>query len=542
MRPASSLRTIACGAVAAWLSACEGSAVRSDASVTPADGSPEIDASRLDGPTVDRQPVPPDMSRLDADDAQPVDGGIDARSAEVPADVDRPDDVTTDDASLADAARVDAPFADVAGDTEPTDAGPAARPIAPHPSTRSHAGRPMFEWALPSGVREAHVQVCRDRACRSIAAEGTVSATTWQPATPLPDGLYFWRVAAVRGAPTAEAFCEVRPLRIGGTSSDDPSGLGISRDINGDGFADVVVGWRSGGYFVLLGNGAGHPTMQRTLPGGPGGVDIVGDVNGDGFADVVVGTPWTGSGETFSDVGRAALYLGGPGGVAATPARVLMGGATHDRFGESVRGAGDFNDDGFADVIVATEHVGPRIRPTPVIAYIFLGGLDAMSATPYRVLTVPDSLGASVRTIGDVDRDGYADVALTSVFFYCETRGCRGRATVLFGGGDGDAARSMIAYESPDAGGIVHSFAAAGDVDGDGFADLIMGLESIRRLSDPRPGVARLFLGRAASRFTEGAPWEGIATGFGDDPQVASRSRSLRERRARSTHARARVL
>ena len=89
-----------------------------------------------------------------------------------------------------------------------------------------------------------------------------------------------------------------------------------------------------------------------------------GDVNGDGYADVIVGADGY-----SSDTGRAYVYHGGGDGLSASPAFTATGEATDNNFGFSVAGAGDVNGDGYADVIVgAYGYSSPQAGPTSTTA------------------------------------------------------------------------------------------------------------------------------------------------------------------------------
>jgi hypothetical protein len=126
-------------------------------------------------------------------------------------------------------------------------------------------------------------------------------------------------------------------------------------DVNGDGYSDVIVGvpeWDSG--FANVG-------AAFAYYGGPNGlfgvnwarvgtqalaefgyqVAPAGDVNGDGFDDVIVGERLWDGGQT--NEGRALIFLGGPGGLAATAAWTVEGNEAGAEFGWTVATAGDVN-------------------------------------------------------------------------------------------------------------------------------------------------------------------------------------------------------
>ena len=109
-----------------------------------------------------------------------------------------------------------------------------------------------------------------------------------------------------------------------------------------------------------------------------------------------------GSHTCTSGSGRAYVYLGAVGGLAAAPAFTLTGGS---QFGASVGPAGDVDHDGYADVIVGAPGSGE--------AYVFRGGPAGLITTPHIVLSEPPAaglFGCSVYTAGDVNGDGYSDV------------------------------------------------------------------------------------------------------------------------------------
>ena len=132
---------------------------------------------------------------------------------------------------------------------------------------------------------------------------------------------------------------------------------GNNKDINGDGYPDAVVGgllYSTGtgaAYIFYGGSGGVSSTPVTTLigqatPEGFGSSIALGDLNGDGFADVVVGAY-----DYNTATGAVYIYNGGSGGVSTTPTTTLTGTSYDELFGCSVA-VGDINGDGYTDLVV----------------------------------------------------------------------------------------------------------------------------------------------------------------------------------------------
>ena len=302
-----------------------------------------------------------------------------------------------------------------------------------------------------------------------------------------PGGLGSGRAYVYYGGPSADAVAD---LTLSGETDFDDFGRTVSGagDVNGDGYADMIVGApfndaggsQAGRAYVYYGGPSVDSVADLTLTGEAiedffgFSVSGAGDVNGDGYADVIVGAYQNDAGG--SDAGRAYVYFGGPS--ADTVADLTLTGETaDDRFGESVSGAGDLNGDGFADVVVGAwrNDVGGSDAGR---AYIYYGGPSA-DATPDLTLTgdaTTDRFGRSVSDAGDVNGDGHADVIVGAS--HNDAGGSdTGRAYVYYGGPSADAVADLTLTGEAANDQFGFSVSGAGDVNGDGRSDVIVGAE-----------------------------------------------------------------
>ncbi|HVN40165.1 MAG TPA: integrin alpha [Myxococcota bacterium] len=282
--------------------------------------------------------------------------------------------------------------------------------------------------------------------------------------------------------------------------------VAIAGDVNGDGYADVIVGADSydagdadeGAAFIFLGSAAGIASAQAT-----GAATIIqsnqfranlgysvagaGDVNGDGYADVIVGAYAYDSGET--DEGAAFIFLGGPSGIAngdpSSAATRIQSNQTGARLGISVAGAGDVNGDGYADVIVGADMYDAG-QTDEGAAFIYLGGpsgiADGNPATANTQLESNQSssgFGNRVAGAGDTNGDGYDDV-IVGAWRYSAGETNEGAAFLFRGSStgiaNGNPSTSPTRFEAnQNSAAFGYSVAGAGDVNGDGYADVIIG-------------------------------------------------------------------
>lgn len=292
-----------------------------------------------------------------------------------------------------------------------------------------------------------------------------------------------------------------------------PPPLTMDFDANGDGYADlaVVSQGTSHSVYVYYGRGDGsEPTRQIIKPPWEGELFIqsiaaAGDVNRDGYSDLIIGNP----GETGG--GQALIYHGSSKGLLKTPSTLIHADdvGSEAGFGCSVRGARDINDDGFSDVIVAsTAERNASGLPNAGAAWVFYGSPFGVEIDVAHRL---DGTGEASGMFGldldtnDVNNDGFTDVIIAQnrSIFYPPAGGSIGRVHVFLGGTDGiqtSASQILSSYDG-DRTGFGHSVSSAGDFNGDGYGDIIVGADRIHGFN----GRAYLYLGRSSGLNTRPA-------------------------------------
>lgn len=259
------------------------------------------------------------------------------------------------------------------------------------------------------------------------------------------------------------------------TAAASPAGsrkASVNADFNGDGYADLVVGspyakvgGRSGaGYVVVMygsehGLSAAHRTViSRATPGVPGAPSAwrgfgnavsKGDLDGDGYADLVIGSA--------SEDGSVIVWGGRHGLSGAT-------GVPHYR---SLSAIGDYNGDGHPDVALFHTTRTPEDDPEGTDSVLWYGPLTRAGkpASTSGFGTFSDDFYEAESSVsGDVNHDGYADLAVTAY------RGEDNPGTSLYFGSASGLSTA------PDDGAVPQGDSVAlGDVNGDGYADLVVG-------------------------------------------------------------------
>ena len=319
-------------------------------------------------------------------------------------------------------------------------------------------------------------------------------------------------------------------FRLNGVAYSDSSGAPISSagDINGDGFADLLISapgadpngnYSAGSNYVVFGRAASFDaTFDLSSLNGSNGFRLdgaasgdysstarsAGDVNGDGFDDLIVGAYGADpngnlSGSSYVIFGKAAgftasINLSSLDGINGFR---LDGVAEYDGFGGSVSNAGDINGDGFADFIISARGADPNGVPEAGSSYVVFGNTAGLNSTldlsnldgnnGFRLdgAVSRDYSGLTVRNAGDINGDGFDDLMVGAGFQFDDFSS--GVSYIVFGKASGfDAAMDLSTLNGINGFRInvdtdaeftfhEHLMDSAGDVNGDGFDDVIIG-------------------------------------------------------------------
>lgn len=353
-------------------------------------------------------------------------------------------------------------------------------------------------------------------------------------------------------------------IRLDGLSRFAATGYSVASagDMNGDGFDEMLIGSLTGVFpgspsagaaFVVWGKADGFANINLITLGaggfrivGAGSGDLLpsvapaGDVNGDGLADIILGVRDFVSGVGYTGAaaylvlgridGQADINLASPG-----PGVIRISGISGNALGDVVvASAGDLNRDGFDDILVdvgnatipglgvtrSTWVIWGRDTPTD-IDVTDLGGAGFRITGPAQTNLPP----TTVASAGDVNGDGHADLIIGSASI--------GSAHVVFGRAGGFDNIDLTSFTVPgfridgavagDALGF--SVASAGDVDGDGFDDLIVSAPGIEGKAyilygQATPGPITRSTGEESGRVTGGAFDDRLGGRGGDDTLV----------------------
>jgi hypothetical protein len=365
---------------------------------------------------------------------------------------------------------------------------PSPRLLAPLSTSRVTRDEPELSW--DPCTTQSRVEICADRECLTVLERSDTSQTVFTPQRPRGgQEVIFWRVGALsRGV--VNAWSHVWEVVLpDGDSTVETAGASVL-DVDLDGLANFAVGapeQQAGG---VLTAGQVHvyseapdpdqtlaqPTPQSLSAFG-GSLASAGDLNGDGFADLIVGAN-NALDDDDDATGAAYVFLGSAAGLGAVPV-TAFGPEVGSAFGFSVSSAGDYNADGYADIVVGAPAYGPTQTGA---AYVYYGSATPDLTTPaYTILgagAAGSEFGVNVAGVGDLTGDGYSDVAVGETYFaFWQGDYPPGRVSIRPGGKQPELLKGVMVYspDSENSDGFGYSISEAADLNGDGYHDLVVG-------------------------------------------------------------------
>jgi FG-GAP-like repeat/FG-GAP repeat len=357
---------------------------------------------------------------------------------------------------------------------------------------------PRFSWLASTtsekGKRITYeLQYSVDASFEAEVSTNRTEETQFQPESALPVSFtapvgrrYYWRVRACVASNCSD-YSRPRWVNLGRSD----------KDLNGDGYADVVVGARlnsevglqAGKAYVYFGGPGssldpvadGSMVGTQQLDSFGADVGIAPDLNGDGFSDLLVSSPFDdalndGSGTRS---GSVSVFYGGAGSTFhSTPDGLLSSAVANEEFGGSISPIGDLNGDGYSDVAIGAPY-SDALGGDAGRVYVYWGRSGGVSSTPTGILdgkSVGVRFGSFVSTAGDLDGDGVADLLVDERGSGVD--GARTCQSFVYLGAQGSAFDAMVdrryfVSSLTDCGMAAEH---AGDVDGDGTSELVISL------------------------------------------------------------------
>ncbi|MEW5759691.1 MAG: FG-GAP-like repeat-containing protein [Candidatus Thermoplasmatota archaeon] len=247
-------------------------------------------------------------------------------------------------------------------------------------------------------------------------------------------------------------------------------------DVNGDGYTDVAVGIstfykngsNTGRVYIYHGSIKGLDKEPKIILDGEGennyfGKSICGgmDINKDGYGDIVIGAHRANIGN-----GKIYVYYGSSAGIKKDKRTIIDGSSSGD-FGTSVSSAQDVNNDGYDDIVIGEPYFSTRTGR----AHVYIGSKNGIITSPFAVLngeTGGSQFGLVVEGIGDVNNDGYKDIAVSAPYINQLT----GKVYIYHGG------KTTMSYayslEGEEKNVMFGTAMSSGDLNNDHYSDLVV--------------------------------------------------------------------
>jgi len=343
-------------------------------------------------------------------------------------------------------------------------------------------------------------------------------------------------------------------FRLDGVATDDNSGIAVSAagDINGDGIDDLIIGAfladpsgnsDAGSSYVVFGRSGGFASVisLSTLNGSNGfrldgvaavdrsgsAVSAAGDINGDGIDDLIIGA-FGADPSGNSNAGSSYVLFGRSGGFTSSINLSTLGGsngfrlngvALGDYSGRAVSAAGDINGDGIDDLIIGAYRADPNGNSNAGSSYVVFGRSGSFASVislstlngsnGFRLdgVAAGDLSGRAVSAAGDINGDDIDDLIIGAQLADPNGNSGAGSSYVVFGRSGGFA--SVISLSTLGGGngfrldGVAaddnsgRGVSAAGDINGDGIDDLIIGADGADPDGNNDAGSSYVLFGRS---------------------------------------------
>lgn len=288
--------------------------------------------------------------------------------------------------------------------------------------------------------------------------------------------------------------------RIDSGQSNSNFGTSIAAgDFNNDGYDDLAVGASKaesdsaykdeGQVFIYYGSNTGlssnvsetlQPNKKKSMFGHS---TAVADVNNDNYDDLVVGAYlYEDLDKAEKDEGSVFVYYGSASGLSNTADLILQKNLKRGYFGQSVASVGDLNNDGYDDIAVGAPRYSddPKSQKDEGSVFIYMGSFSGLPSSSNFTLEVNQrkaNFGYSISGIGDLNSDGYADIAVSARQYEDQkAQSDEGSVFVYFGSNTGVALTPSLILQSNQKKGLLgESIANIGDVNNDGTDDIAIG-------------------------------------------------------------------